>query len=71
MRFIKVFTYPKVNNKNGNNVSPYVIVPSKSNNAMIIQLTTNKQRSRAKQFYERLGFKATHEGMKYYIKEKQ
>lgn len=44
---------------------------AKSNNAMIIQLTTNKQRPRAKQFYERLGFKATHEGMKYYIKDEQ
>lgn len=43
---------------------------AKSNNAMIIQLTTNKQRSRAKQFYERLGFKASHEGMKYYIKDR-
>lgn len=42
---------------------------AKANNAMIIQLTTNKQRRRAKQFYERLGFKATHEGMKYYIPE--
>jgi ribosomal protein S18 acetylase RimI-like enzyme len=33
----------------------------------IIQLTTNKVRARAKKFYERLGFKATHEGMKFYI----
>lgn len=35
----------------------------------IIQLTTNIQRPRAKAFYERLGFKATHIGMKYYIHE--
>ena len=33
----------------------------------IIQLTTNKKRSRAKTFYEKLGFVATHEGMKLYI----
>lgn len=32
--------------------------------AAIIQLTTNKKRPRAKQFYERLGLVATHEGMK-------
>jgi len=30
-------------------------------------LSTNKERPRAKQFYERLGFKATHEGMKFYL----
>ena len=29
-----------------------------------IQLTTNKLRSRAHRFYERIGFKPTHEGMK-------
>ena len=44
---------------------------AKLNHATIIQLTTNKQRPRAKQFYERLGFKVTHEGMKYYIKDGQ
>jgi len=42
---------------------------AKSNGATLLQLTTNKQRIRAKQFYERWGFKATHEGMKYYIKD--
>jgi len=30
----------------------------------IVQLTTNKQRPMAKQFYESLGFEASHEGMK-------
>lgn len=33
----------------------------------MVQLTTNKLRPRAKQFYERLGFQATHEGMKLHI----
>lgn len=33
----------------------------------IIQLTTNKHRNDAKNFYEKLGFKATHEGFKMYI----
>ena len=41
---------------------------AKFNNASIIQLTTNKKRSRAKSFYEKLGFKTTHEGMKLYLK---
>jgi ribosomal protein S18 acetylase RimI-like enzyme len=36
----------------------------KSQGASIIQLTTNKKRSRAKNFYEKLGFEASHEGMK-------
>lgn len=40
----------------------------KDNNALIIQLTTNKRRIRAKNFYEKLGFKATHAGMKLYLK---
>jgi len=35
--------------------------------AMIIQLMTNKKRTRAKKFYEKLGFQATHEGMKLYV----
>ena len=37
--------------------------------ASIIQLTTNKERLRAVGFYERMGFEATHEGMKYYVKD--
>jgi N-acetylglutamate synthase-like GNAT family acetyltransferase len=40
---------------------------AKSKGASIIQLTTNKKRPRAKQFYERLGFEASHEGMKLYL----
>lgn len=40
---------------------------AKSKEVSIIQLSTNKQRTRAKQFYERIGFQATHEGMKYYL----
>jgi len=40
---------------------------AKANNVKIIQLTTNKKRPRAKHFYEKLGFDATHEGMKLYL----
>jgi ribosomal protein S18 acetylase RimI-like enzyme len=42
----------------------------KSKGASIIQLTTNKKRSRAKKFYEQLGFEASHEGMKLYLENK-
>ncbi len=35
-----------------------------SHGAVIAQLTTNKKRIRAKSFYERLGFEASHKGMK-------
>lgn len=40
----------------------------RANDAKIIQLTTNKKRERAKRFYEKLGFEASHEGMKLYLK---
>ncbi len=33
----------------------------------IIQLTTNKKRPKSKHFYEKLGFEASHEGMKLYL----
>jgi GNAT superfamily N-acetyltransferase len=39
--------------------------------AKIVQLTANKKRVRAHSFYEKLGFEATHEGMKLYVGEKQ
>jgi N-acetylglutamate synthase-like GNAT family acetyltransferase len=40
------------------------IIFAEANGVKIIQLTTNKQRNRAHEFYKRLGFEATHEGMK-------
>lgn len=40
---------------------------AKKHDVKIIQLTTNKLRPKAKQFYERLGFQPTHEGMKYFL----
>lgn len=36
----------------------------KKHGAFLVQLTTNKQRLKAKNFYEKLGFVASHEGMK-------
>lgn len=43
------------------------IAYGKAQGAAIIQLTTNKKRLRAKSFYEKLGFEASHEGMKFYL----
>ena len=44
------------------------IAYAKSKGATILQLTTNKKRPRAKTFYEKVGFEASHEGMKLYLK---
>ena len=41
----------------------------KEHGAKIIQLTTNKERQDALRFYEKLEFKATHEGMKLYLEQ--
>jgi len=40
------------------------IAYGKSQGVSLVQLTTNKKRPRAKNFYEKLGFEASHEGMK-------
>ncbi len=40
---------------------------AKENDVSIVQLTTNKKRQKAKHFYEKLGFEASHEGMKLYL----
>ena len=37
---------------------------AKTHDIKLVQLTTNKQRLKAQKFYERLGFTASHEGMK-------
>lgn len=44
-----------------------VIELAKVKGCKIIQLTTNKKRLDALHFYEKLGFEATHEGMKLYL----
>jgi GNAT superfamily N-acetyltransferase len=43
---------------------------AKLKSASIIQLTTNKKRTKAKSFYESIGFEASHEGMKMYLEKK-
>mgnify|MGYP003953189469 CR=1 FL=1 len=42
----------------------WAINRTKEQQAHLLQLTTDKKRPKAIQFYESLGFKATHEGMK-------
>ena len=42
---------------------------AKEHDVSIIQLTTNKTRPKARYFYEKLGFEASHEGMKLYLEQ--
>lgn len=42
----------------------WAIQKARKDGAHLIQLTTDKKRSEALKFYEKLGFKASHEGMK-------
>jgi len=52
----------------GKSMFEWAIVRAKERNAHLLQLTTDKKRLKAIQFYEDLGFKATHEGMKLHLK---
>ena len=45
----------------------WAINRAKERKAHLLQLTTDKKRPKAIKFYENLGFKATHEGMKMYF----
>ena len=42
----------------------WAIEKAKNRGAHLLQLTTDKKRPEALSFYEKLGFKASHEGMK-------
>ena len=48
----------------GKKMFEWAINRAKERNAHLLQLTTDKKRPKAIKFYEELGFKATHEGMK-------
>lgn len=48
----------------GESLFKWAIQRAKDRDAHLIQLTTDKKRPEALKFYERLGFKASHEGMK-------
>ena len=53
--------------KIGNWMMTQAIGYAKEHDVSIVQLTTNKNRSKAKNFYEKLGFQPSHEGMKMYL----
>ena len=46
----------------------FAIEQAQRRGALRVQLTSNTQRVRAHQFYERLGFRASHQGMKLYLR---
>lgn len=48
----------------GTKLMEYAINRAKAKGCHVVQLTTDKSRKEAFRFYERLGFKASHEGMK-------
>jgi ribosomal protein S18 acetylase RimI-like enzyme len=48
----------------GTELIQYAIQRAKDRGCHLIQLTTDKQRPDALRFYEKLGFRATHEGLK-------
>jgi GNAT superfamily N-acetyltransferase len=52
----------------GKTMFEWAINRAKERNAHLLQLTTDKIRPKAIKFYEDLGFKATHEGMKMHFK---
>ncbi|MGK0363702.1 MAG: ribosomal protein S18 acetylase RimI-like enzyme [Saprospiraceae bacterium] len=53
----------------GEKMFKWAINRSKERGAHLVQLTTDKKRPEAFKFYEKLGFKGTHEGMKLHFKK--
>lgn len=51
----------------GRQMFEWAIARARERKAHILQLTTDKSRPEAVHFYEKLGFKATHEGMKLHL----
>lgn len=52
----------------GQQLFEWAIQRAKEKGAHVVQLTTDKKRPEALKFYEQLGFKASHEGMKLHLK---
>lgn len=52
----------------GEHLFKWAIERAQKRGAHLLQLTTDKQRPDALRFYEKLGFKASHEGMKLHFK---
>ena len=55
----------------GHELMEDVLDRARARRAARVELTTNAQRTRARGFYEGLGFVASHVGMKYYLGGKQ
>ena len=53
----------------GSEMFEWAIDRAKERGAHLLQLTTDKKRPDALRFYENLGFNASHEGMKMYLKQ--
>jgi GNAT superfamily N-acetyltransferase len=51
----------------GSTMMTFAIEEARRRGALRIQLTSNLRRTRAHEFYERLGFIASHKGMKLYL----
>ncbi len=51
----------------GKQMIEWAIRRAKERNAHVVQLASDKKRGDAIRFYERLGFRPTHEGMKLYL----
>jgi GNAT superfamily N-acetyltransferase len=51
----------------GQKIIAWAIQRAKERNAHLLQLTTDKQRPEAIRFYEKIGFRASHEGMKMHL----
>lgn len=51
----------------GRRVIEYAVERAKGRKVAIIQLTTDKRRPEVVQFYESIGFRASHEGMKLWL----
>lgn len=54
----------------GEKVFAWAIERAKERGAHLLQLTTDKKRPDALRFYEKLGFRASHEGMKLHFEKK-
>jgi GNAT superfamily N-acetyltransferase len=63
-----VFVDPAVRSRGvGRSMMEFARAEAERRGALRLQLTSNVQRERAHQFYERLGYRATHKGMKLYL----
>ncbi len=51
----------------GTRLMEWVVARARSRQCRLVQLTTNAARKDAQRFYERLGFKPSHVGMKLYL----